>query len=160
MEQRSCSTLFVMPIPLLRDDGTLPPGIYRATFTETFAVFGQGAARQDKAELLKIVVEAARQYPTIKRVLVWGSFVTNKPDPNDLDYSIVVGKDFSPELIRKEHRRFFVPAEARQYYGVDKGYFVISDYPIVKYAELMMFICQNRQGQWHGIVEIDNPLKE
>ena len=41
----------------------------------------------------------------IKRVLVWGSYVTAKEEPNDLDYSIVVSIDHVDALIAAPHRR-------------------------------------------------------
>ena len=65
-----------MPVPELEPGGCLPAGIHAASFAEVRARFGAGsAARQRQGELLRQVVEAAKEYPTIKRVLVWGSFV-------------------------------------------------------------------------------------
>ena len=144
-----------MPIPELNSDGYLPPGIHAATLRETLARFGVGAAsRRQKSELLRLAVEAAQMYPTIKRVLVWGSFVTAKPEPNDLDYSIVVSVDHPRAIIAPPHRRFFVPVEARQFYGVDKAYLELGDYPLITYTEQLIFICATRRRQPCGIIEI------
>ncbi len=97
----------------------------------------------------------AKAYPTIKRILVWGSFATAKPEPNDLDYSIIVSVEHPRASIAAEHRRFFVPFDARQFYGVDKGYLVIKDYPLDEYVERLDFLCHNRDRNPCGIIEIN-----
>jgi len=111
-----------MSLPDFDRDGYLPPGIHAASLEEVIACFGTASeARIKQAELLRQVVEAAKSYVTIKRVLVWGSFVTTKLEPADLDYSVVVSIDHWQTIIADEYRRFFVPSEARLRYGVDRG---------------------------------------
>ncbi len=146
-----------MPIPEWTATGILPPGLHAAPLAEIAARCGAGsAARERQARLLQQIVEAALHYPTIKRILVWGSFVTSKPEPNDLDYSLVVSKSFDLERIAEPHRRFFTPVEARQFYGADKTYLHIHDYPLEKYIELVDFLCliRGRPADRCGILEI------
>jgi hypothetical protein len=85
---------------------------------------------------------------------VWGSFVTAKVDPNDLDYSVIVSVNHHQAPIARAHRRFFVPADARRYYGVDKSYLVIKDYPLDVYIERVDFVCRNRNHLPCGILEV------
>jgi uncharacterized protein DUF6932 len=142
-------------LPGFDRDGLLPPGIHAAPLREVVARFGTGSpAREEKAELLRLVVEAAKDYRTIKRVLVWGSFVTNRPEPRDLDYSIIVSVDYNPDLIAAAHRRFFVPFEARPFYGVDRAYLVVFDYPWGNYIDLLDFTTYSRTLRRCGVVEI------
>lgn len=144
-----------MPLPELAPEGFLPPGIHPATFVEVESRFGAGSeARERQTRLLREVRDAARRYATVKRILVWGSYVTAKSEPNDLDYSIVVSVGHERAPIAPEHRRFFIPYEAKQYYGVDRGYLVIRDYPLETYVELLDFLCHTRVGHACGIVEI------
>lgn len=144
-----------MSQPDLESDGYLPPGIHAASFHQVEECFGVGSeARERQAELLRLLIEAARSYPTIKRVLLWGSFVTDKPEPNDLDYSIVVSVGHPLTQVAPEHRRFFVPSDARRFYGADANYLVIYDYPLERYIERMDFLCHRRDKQPCGIVEI------
>jgi hypothetical protein len=144
-----------MPLPDLEPNGHLPPGIHAASLAEVRGRFGVGsAARQRQVQLLEEVVAAAREYATIKRVLVWGSFVTAKPEPGDLDYSVVVSVDHHRTRIAPAHRRFFVPVDARRYYGVDRNYLVIKDYPLDAYPDRLEFLCHTRQQSDCGIVEI------
>lgn len=77
-------------LPQPEPTGLLPPGIYSATLEEVETRFGTTTVRQGHCRLLRGVIEAALVYPTIKRVLLWGSFVMTMPEPNDLDYSLVV----------------------------------------------------------------------
>lgn len=131
------------------------PGIHNALLAECQARFGVGCARREGfGRLLDEVIAAARNYPTIKRVLVWGSFVSAKPEPNDLDYSLVVSVTHGDATVQPEHRRFLVARDARTFYGTDRGYFEIRDYPVEPFAERLLFIAASRTGTPRGIVEI------
>jgi hypothetical protein len=144
-----------VPLPDFGADGYLPPGIHAASFAEVQARFGVGSeARERQIGLLQQVVEAAKSYPTIKRILVWGSFVTAKREPNDLDYSVIVSVTHDLVQIAPEHRRFLAPLEARQFYGVDKNYLIIQDYPLEDYIDHVDFLCRTRRRQPRGIIEI------
>ena len=143
-------------IPEFGPGGLLPPGLHGTSLAEVRVRFGGGSERRVGLFLLLTqVVEAAAFYPTIKRVLVWGSFVTAKAEPNDLDYSLVVSVEHDHRHIAPEHRRFLVPFEARQFYGVDKRYLVIQDFPLAEYAELMDFLTNTRRQGPCGVVEIN-----
>lgn len=144
-----------MPLPELDADGLLPPGIHAVPFGEVRARFGVGSpARERQGELLGQIVAAAKAYPTIKRVLVWGSFASSKPEPNDLDYSIVVSIDHDETRLSSEHNRFFVPFDARLFYGADKSYLVLPDYPPDRHAGKLDFLCHDRFKRPRGIIEI------
>jgi hypothetical protein len=143
-----------MPLPEHTINGNLPPGIHCATLREVIARYGHSSLRRgEQANLLQSITEAALDYPTMKRVLVWGSFVTAKMEPNDLDYSLVVSITHAQTQIIESHRRFFVPVFARMHYGADTGYLLLRDYPLEPYLAQMDFICQNRRIE-RGIIEI------
>jgi hypothetical protein len=143
-----------MPIPDFTPSGLLPPGIHAATLREVRERYEQGSdARQQRSRLLQQVVQAAIVYPTIKRVLIWGSYVTHEPEPKDLDYSLIVSVEHDQTQVAASHRRFVVPFAARRSYGVDAGYLVIRDYPLEAYIERLDFMCQRSRIPC-GIVEI------
>jgi hypothetical protein len=143
-----------MALPDFRPDGTLPPGIHAASLAEVRSRFGTTSpTRQAKSDLLAEVVAAALHYPTVKRVLVWGSFVTAKPEPDDLDNAVIVSVGHDLTEVTEAHRRLLVPFEARRAYGIDPGYLVIRDYPLGSYIERLDFLCQ-RYRRPYGIVEI------
>lgn len=89
----------------------------------------------------------------VKRVLVRGSFVSDKGEPNDLDYSVVVDVTYTHASIAEADHRFFVPFAARQLHGTDTGYLVLCDYPPDLFAERLEFMCR-QTGVPRGIVEI------
>ena len=111
-----------MPLPPHTDDGFLPPSLHAVPLQEVMAQFGTGSeARERQGERLRLVVEAATHYPEIKRVLVWGIYVTVKPEPNGLKYSLAVSYAFNIADAAPERRRFLDPLEAWVFYGVDKN---------------------------------------
>jgi len=81
-------------IPHYNDDGNLPPGIHRATLEEIAARFGQESElRQTQMESLTWLVDLARR-AGVQRIVVNGSFVTDKLEPNDVDCVLLIGPDF------------------------------------------------------------------
>jgi hypothetical protein len=82
-------------IPLCNQDGYLPPGIHLATLAEIASRFGQGSElRRVEMESLCWLVEVARRAGA-QRIVVNGSFVTDKLEPNDVDCVLLIGPGFS-----------------------------------------------------------------
>jgi hypothetical protein len=81
-------------IPHYNEDGYLPPGIHPATLEEIAARFGQESElRQAQMESLRWLVDLA-QRAGVQRIVVNGSFVTDKLEPNDVDCVLLIGSDF------------------------------------------------------------------
>jgi hypothetical protein len=81
-------------IPHFNEDGYLPPGIHRAALEEIAARFGQESEiRQVQMESLRWLVDLARR-AGVQRIVVNGSFVTDKLEPNDVDCVLLIGADF------------------------------------------------------------------
>jgi len=81
-------------IPDFNDDGYLPPGIHQATLEEIAARFGQESElRQVQMESLRWLDDVARR-AGVQRIIVNGSFVTDKLEPNDVDCVLLIGTDF------------------------------------------------------------------
>jgi hypothetical protein len=91
-----------MPIPLLQEDGLLPPGLYVADMKEIEERFGKSTLqRKEMFERLRMFVELA-QYCGALRMFVNGSFVTAKPEPSDVDVVIWVGTKYV-ELLNNDN---------------------------------------------------------
>ena len=143
-----------MIIPPLTREGCLPPGVHTTSLKKTLRRFRSGSAqREGLGALLNEVVQAADFYPTIKRILVWGSFVTSKPEPNDLDYSLVVGVGHRSIEIELIHARFLVPIRAKIQYGSDPGFLILQDNDLSSYTDRLDFISR-KSGQEIGIIEL------
>lgn len=81
-------------IPDFNDDGNLPAGIYQATLEEIAARFGkESELRTVQLESLQWLVDLARRAGA-RRLIVNGSFVTDRLEPNDVDCALLIGSDF------------------------------------------------------------------
>lgn len=77
-------------IPPLRSDGTLPPGTHDATLDELFAAYpARNQQRQMLNDSLRVVVEQLWMLDPTLVILVDGSYVTAKAEPNDIDLLII-----------------------------------------------------------------------
>jgi len=83
-----------MMIPALNERGYLPPGIHPATLNEIDVRFGrESEVRRAQMESLTWLVELARR-SGVRRIVVNGSFVTDKLEPNDVDCVLLIGPNF------------------------------------------------------------------
>jgi hypothetical protein len=81
-------------IPDFRDDGYLPEGLHLATEAEVTFRFGSDTSRRKRLALrLRRWIDLARAV-SARRLFVDGSFVTSKPEPNDVDAVIWLPDDF------------------------------------------------------------------
>jgi hypothetical protein len=90
---------FQMPkIPDFRSDGYLPEGLYCGTEAEITFRFG-GANPQRRRLILRMRrwVGLARQIGA-KRLLIDGSFVTAKPESEDIDAVMLLPPDFQRQI--------------------------------------------------------------
>ena len=86
-----------MPIPALDERGMLPPGLHNCTLDEIrerFGRFQRTDRRPNLFENLEHFAGEARSAGIVAWLLVDGSFVTAKPDPNDIDLVVVIDDDF------------------------------------------------------------------
>jgi hypothetical protein len=75
--------------------GDMPPGIHSATLTEVIAYFGSGILqRQRVARRLEHIYALAKASGHLARFIVFGSFVTAKPAPNDVDIFLLMEDSF------------------------------------------------------------------
>jgi len=78
-------------VPSFDECGNLPPGIHSAPLEEIVHRFGRGSVEREveMGELVELV-GWARQHG-VRRLIVNGSFVTNKRRPNDVDVVLLPG---------------------------------------------------------------------
>ena len=80
-------------IPAFNDYGCLPDGIYDCTMDEAAERFGVFQGTDRRPQLWAGFTEFVREVKAcglVEAVIVDGSFVTSKPDPNDIDLLLVV----------------------------------------------------------------------
>jgi hypothetical protein len=80
--------------PPFNDDGYLPSGLHPATVAQIAKRFGKASElRRAEMESIGWLVDAARR-AGVRRLVVNGSFVTDRLEPNDVDCLLLVGDDY------------------------------------------------------------------
>lgn len=131
-------------IPPLRSDGTLPPGTHAASLDELLATY---SARNPQRQMLndslaEVVAQLWRLDPNLL-ILVDGSYVTGKAEPNDIDLLVITAT--YNELSLRQYLDQVCPVEATS---------------VHLYAEpqlpsaLVTFFTTTRLGQVKGIIQL------
>jgi hypothetical protein len=145
-------------LPEFDSDGDLPPGIHRADLVEIEKQFGQFAASDRRVKLytkLRQVVEMAKFSGIVQRLILGGSFVTAKTEPNDVDLIVVITKDLEIESLAQSQ---YVMADRDALQRVLKG----DDFDVIIVREgarrmqtIIEFFQSNRDNKAVGVVEVD-----
>ena len=98
-------------IPRLRSDGTLPPGAHQVSLADVLIAFpARNQQRQMLNDALTRVVEQLWQLDFTLTILVDGSYVTGKAEPNDIDLLIITRR--YNELSLRRYLEHACPVEA------------------------------------------------
>jgi hypothetical protein len=90
----------VVVLPEFTDVGELPPGVYLAGWPEFQSRFcGSSLRRVWLSGRLRKLLDLAATNGKLRRVFVWGSYVTAKPAPKDLDILPIMDADFEVDGI-------------------------------------------------------------
>ena len=78
----------------------MPVGIYQVTLAEVIGHFGKGSLQRRRvAERLTRIYDLAHSTGHVARFIVYGSFVTTKLSPNDVDIFILMKDSFRPARV-------------------------------------------------------------
>src|SRR5438445_4385562 len=144
-----------MPLPGFNEFGDLPEGRHPATFDDVLARFGTGTPqRQRVTDRLRRVHALAVATGHLDRMVVFGSYVSDVPEPNDVDVNLVMRGDFASERCPEESRVRFDHARADA--ELEASIFWVR--PEMLLGEpLHQFLAhweKKRDGRRRGIVEI------
>jgi hypothetical protein len=104
--------------PDFDDDGDLPVGIHQATLSEVLNHFGVGLPqRRVVAQRLVRIYDLASGTGHLARFIIFGSFITAKPDPNDVDIFLLMEDSFVPQQLSGEAEIIFDHLAAQEYEG-------------------------------------------
>src|SRR5262245_56199303 len=107
-----------MPLPPFNAEGDLPPGVHPATLTDVVRRFGKGSTeRRRLARRLKRLHELAKSTGCLARFVVFGSFVTSRPAPRDLDIVLLMDESFDLGAVTGEAAILFHHQEADAHFG-------------------------------------------
>src|SRR5215831_785328 len=97
-----------MALPEFNDEGDLPEGLHRATLPEVLARFGPGTeARQQATAVLQRIHQLVTATGKLQRFVIFGSYITAKPEPRDVDVVLVMKDDFSMAICNEQTRALF-----------------------------------------------------
>jgi hypothetical protein len=110
----------VSVLPEFNSEGDLPSGVHVTAWKEFHSRFGLATPRRVWLfGRLRAVVELAALTGKLRRIFVWGSFVTAKPAPRDLDILLIMDEDFEVERIAPPAREIFDSTRAKLQFESD-----------------------------------------
>jgi len=134
-------------LPALRSDGTLPPGTHDATLDELLTAYpARNPQRQMLNDSLRVVVEQLWRLDPTLVILVDGSYVTAKAEPNDIDLLLITPT--YTELAIQQYLDQVCPVEA-----VSIHLYAEPQLP----SALLTFFTTSRLGRPKGIVQLRRP---
>ena len=128
--------------------------MHPASLQEVLIQFGQ-ATRQRKLVGMRLerVYELAAATGHMKRFIVFGSFVTAKPEPNDVDVFLVMHDTFALNQVTGEARLVFDHPAAQAHFGA--SIFWLRQLAALPNEEEAVLGWQlKRDGTRRGIVEV------
>ena len=94
--------------PEFDHNGDLPVGNHQATLAEVLTHFGTGTVqRRLVGHRLERIYKLAVSTGQVARFVVFGSFVTAKPDPGDVDIFMIMEDSFDANQVRGEAALIF-----------------------------------------------------
>lgn len=107
-----------MPLCNLTLTGDLPPGIHRASLSETLARFAEGTVRRQRlGRRLERICHLAQSTGAVGRFIVFGSFITAKLEPNHVDIFLLMEDSFDASTLHGETQLLFDHAIAQAHFG-------------------------------------------
>ena len=104
--------------PEFNSNGDLPVGIHQANLTEILQHFGTGTAQRVRlGQRLERIYTLAHSTGKVARFIVFGSFVTVKSDPGDVDIFLLMKDSFDVDRVSGEATLVFDPQKAQNVLG-------------------------------------------
>lgn len=144
-----------LPLPPFTESGDLPVGVHRASFSEIAERLGSQTPQRRRVLLrLERLLALARGTGHLSRMIVFGSFVTSKADPNDLDVFLLMDDTFDVSAVTGETRLVFDHSAADAHFGASVFWIrrlatLEGEQAAVEYWQV------KRDGQRRGVIEID-----
>jgi hypothetical protein len=144
-----------MPLPDFNEFGDLPEGNYPASLTEAVARFGSGTAqRAAVTDRLRRIFQLAVATGHLDRLVVFGSYVSDVAQPNDVDVILVMQNAFRSEDCPAESLVLFDHARANDELGASIFWVrpnMLLGEPL---EQFLAFWQTKRDGGRRGILEI------
>jgi hypothetical protein len=144
-------------LPELTAEGELPPGVHVADWQEFQSRFCHSSPRRVwLASRLQALIALAATNGRLRRLFIWGSFVTAKQSPRDLDLLLIMDEDFEVDQLAATAQAAFDSVRAKLLFESDVFWARSSIGP--EMLELWLSTYQtSRSFRKRGIVELEIP---
>ena len=144
-----------MPLPNLNHAGELPEGLHRATIDEVIAQFGSGTSQQEiMTARLRRIHQLANDTNHLQRLIIFGSYITSKPEPNDIDLALIFDDDFDMSACTESAKRLLNHQQATNEFGASVFWIRPSLLFLETIDEFILGWQVKRDGTRRGIVEV------
>ncbi len=136
----------------------LPHGLYDASLPEIRRVFGFSVRRESLIDGLEQCLEHWGRLRVVESVIIDGSFVTAKHEPDDIDLLVVPANDrvSGPAFTRLAQELERSREEFREQFGCDPYLVDGSDTEI--YRQRLSFFSTDHDGNVRGLLRVGMPL--
>jgi hypothetical protein len=143
-----------VPLPPIEETQDLPPGVHAASLQEVSAHFGEATPQRKLLGMrLKRVYDLVVSTGELRRFILFGSFVTTKPAPNDVDVFLIMQDTFDLDQVAGEARLVFDHPIAQAHFGASVFWLrQLAAFPSEEEACLVSQL--KRDGTRRGIVEV------
>lgn len=140
--------------PEFDSNGDLPVGIHTATLAEVIEHFGQSNfQRRIMTQRLARIYDLAQSTDQVARFIVYGSFITAKPFPNDVDIFMLMEDTFDLDQLNDEAAVVFDHMACQNYEGASV-FWVRKIAAIGGEQDAVEFWQTKRDDTKRGIVEV------
>jgi hypothetical protein len=142
-------------LPPLNAAGDLPAGIHLAGWADIASRFGTGSsARVDLLQTLREIIDLATRTGELRRLYIFGSFVSAVSEPHDIDVVLVMTDRFSPQTCPPESRDLFFHSYAQDTYGASIFWLTEGTLTEPLLRDFLDAWQTKRDGSKRGIVEL------
>lgn len=144
-----------MSLPRFNQAGDLPPSVYRATLDEVLERFGAKTGKRGVCtRCLVHIYQLAQRTGKLQRFVIFGSYITRKRDPKDVDVILVMDDGFRLEECPIEAQGLFDHAVAQARYGASIFWIRPAVLTEEKVDDFLAYWQLKRDGSQRGIVEV------
>lgn len=143
-----------VPLPEFNQDGDLPVAVYKVTLEEVLQRFGSNnPERRVLGNRLEHIFSLAVRTRQLAHFIVFGSFITSKETPGDIDIFLIMEDTFEVNQIAGEARNIFNHMTAQNHLGASLFWIrrlaaLGGEEEAIKHWQI------KRDGKKRGIIEI------
>jgi len=144
-----------MALPNFNNKGELPDGVHQATIEEVISRFGTGTPqREDVTTRLQRIYQLAKSTGKLERLVIFGSYITTKLNPKDVDVVLVFYDDFDLTACDEETRKLFDHGKAEDEFGASVFWIRPSMLILETLDQFIAYWQIKRDRTLRGIVEV------